>query len=202
MVTQIFILIFLKHMMIIGITGPIASGKSEVARVLIDKGFIRHSLSDEVREEARKRGMPIERKVLQDIGNEMRKKEGLSYWAKRVVSKITTENNYIVDGIRNPGEIEELQKLGNFILIGVKAPMERRVEWIKERHKDSDPNTIEGITFIDSRDRGKGEEVAGQQVDACYEKIDLEIINDGSLEELRKKIEGIIEEQMQKGIIE
>lgn len=149
--------------------------------------FVRLSFSDEVREEARKRGVFIERKLLQDIGNEMREKYGGDYWAQRVISKMTKGKNYVVEGIRNPGEIEALRKLNGFILMGVDAPIEKRIDWIKKRDKDSDPKTEALIMEIDARDRGVGESKSGQQTEACFKMADLVIMNNDSMEELKRK---------------
>lgn len=180
--------------MIIGVTGPIASGKSVLAQMLVEKGFIRLTLSEEVREEARKLGLPIERTTLQNLGNEMRVKYGNGYWAKRLVTKMEENKNYIIEGIRNPGEIEELRKLRNFILIGVNAPIERRIDWIRARNKDSDPKNIEGIKAIDSRDRGFGESHSGQRTEDCFSMADSYIFNNTDLEDLKEKAAQLVRE--------
>jgi len=179
--------------MIIGVTGPIASGKSVLIEMLIEKGFISFGLSNEVREEANKQGIPINRKALQDLGNAMREKYGSGYWAERVISKLSAGKNHVIDGIRNPGEIEVLKKLGNFVLIGVDAPVEKRFQWILARNKDSDPKTLEEIRAIDSRDRGAGELSHGQQSAKCYEMADVFIQNDGSFEDLARKVSELLE---------
>jgi dephospho-CoA kinase len=180
--------------MIVGLTGPIASGKSVLAEMFVDKGFIRLTLSEEVRTEARKRGLPIERKALQDLGNEMRQKCGNGYWAKQLVAKIEKRKNYVIEGIRNPGEIEELRKERNFVLIGVDAPIEHRLKWIRARDKDSDPKTLAGITAMDARDRGVGEKDSGQQTLACFEIADYYILNNTSLDDLREKAAELVKQ--------
>ena len=180
--------------MIIGLTGPIASGKSVLANMLVERGFERLTLSEEVREEAKKKGLAIERKILQDLGNEMRAKYGNGYWAKRVLERTIEGNNYVIEGIRNPGEVEELRKSRNFVLIGVDAPVERRWEWISKRGKDSDPKSVEGIRAIDARDRGEGEGMHGQQVDRCFEMSDSIILNNTTLDDLREKASEIVEQ--------
>lgn len=173
--------------MIIGIVGTICSGKSVFSEMLQKADFTRLSFSDEVREEVRKRNIPIERKLLQDIGNEMREKYGADYWAKRVISKMQKGKNYVVEGIRNPGEIEALRKLNGFVLMGVDAPIEKRIDWIKKREKDSDPKTEKEIMMIDARDRGIGEASSGQQTEACFRMADIVMMNNSSLEELKRK---------------
>lgn len=180
--------------MIIGITGPIASGKSVLIDALIERGFVHLQHSNELREEAGKLGIPIERKALQDLGNAMREKYGTDYWTKRLISKMESGKNYVVDGIRNPGEVEALKKLGNFVLIGISAPIEKRFQWILARNKDSDPKTIDEIRAIEARDRGVGEAGHGQQVSKCFGMADVYLENNGTFEELSKKIVELLED--------
>ncbi len=175
--------------MIVGIVGPIASGKSMLSDELVKRGFIRLSFSFEVREEARNRGIPIERKALQDLGNEMRLKFGRDYWAKRIISKISGENNYAVEGIRNTSEVVALRELKDFILAAVDAPLEKRYQWIMMRGKDSDPHFLEGVKLIDARDRGEGEGEHGQQTSKCMEMADFHIMNDKTKEHFQKKLD-------------
>src|SRR3989344_5427723 len=179
--------------MIIGVVGPIASGKNVFTDSLIEQDFNVWNLSDEVREEARSRGVAIERKLLQDIGNELREKFGNQYWAKRLLAKLDLNKNHVVTGIRNPGEIEELKKYNGFVLVGIDAPIEKRFQWIMARNKDSDPKNIEGVKIIDARDRGLGEGKSGQQVNACYDLADYYLMNDGTIEELKERSRVLLE---------
>ena len=179
--------------MIIGITGPIASGKSVFVDMLIERGFVYYRLSDEVREEAKKLEIPIERTALQNLGNAMREKFGNGYWAERLSKKMEQGKNYVIDGIRNPGEIESLKKLGNFVLIGVDAPIEKRFQWILARNKDTDPKALEEIKAMESRDRGAGEASHGQQSQKCYEMANAYVMNDGTYDDLTKKFLELLE---------
>ena len=90
--------------MIIGLTGPNASGKGEAANYLKSKGFIYHSLSDILREEARNRKIELVRENLINLGNELRRKNGPSFLAQCVIKRLTKTENHIVDSIRNPAE--------------------------------------------------------------------------------------------------
>jgi len=179
--------------MIIGVVGPIASGKNLFTDVLVEEGFKVWNLSDEVREEARSRGIAIERKLLQDLGNEMREKYGNGYWVKRLFLKLDFSKNHVITGVRNLGEVDELKKHKDFILIGIDAPIEKIVQWIIARHKDSDPKTVEAVKAIDARDRGIGEGKSGQQVSACFELADFYLINDGGIEEFKEKSRELLE---------
>jgi dephospho-CoA kinase len=52
--------------MIIGLTGKNGSGKTEVSEYLKNRGFEYHSLSDEIRNEIRRRGLEITREVVRN----------------------------------------------------------------------------------------------------------------------------------------
>ncbi|MCX5704308.1 MAG: hypothetical protein NT066_07480, partial [Candidatus Omnitrophica bacterium] len=67
--------------MIIGLTGRMCSGKGVIKDYLEKKGFRYTTFSDVVRAEAVKRGIEIKRKNLQDLGNDLRQKEGAGIWA-------------------------------------------------------------------------------------------------------------------------
>lgn len=181
-----------NNIMIIGLTGRIASGKGEVVKFLENKGFDYSTISNAVREEAKKRGMEITRSNLQDLGNEIRQKEGAGGWIKKILENFDLNKNLIIDGIRNPGEIEELRKKKDFFLISIDAPKKIRFERVLKRAKPSDPNTWEGFLEIDNRDFGEKNPL-GQQVGECMALSDFQIFNDSSVEELNKKIREVFD---------
>ncbi len=178
--------------MIIGLTGTKAGGKGAVAEILKEKGFFYTSLSDRVREEAVERGLNnYTVKDLQDIGNELREKFGNNVLVKRTIQMIEGKENVVIDGIRNVGEIQELKKDGA-IIIAVDAPLNIRYERLIRRGRDSDPKDWNSFIEMDRRDKGINEENSGQQVEKCIELADYKIYNDSSLENLKRKVEGIL----------
>ena len=118
----------------------------------------------------------------------------MPFWVKQLIDQMEDGKNYVVEGIRNPGEIEELRKLRNFVLVGVNAPIEQRLEWIKNRNKDSDPKHIEGIKSIDMRDRGYGESESGQRSEDCFALADSFIFNNTTLEDLQIRLMDLIKD--------
>ena len=176
--------------MIIGLTGSMGAGKGEVVKILEKLGFHYVTLSQMVREEARKRGIPEERERLQDVGNSMRAEGGLGILAKRAMEKIKTEGGarWMIDGIRNPAEIDELRKEARVRMLGITADRELVIERILKRGRPSDPKTREEILKRIDRDWGVGEKADGQQVGACIAKVDRLIENNGTPEELHDKV--------------
>jgi len=181
--------------MIIGLTGTIGSGKGVVTDFLKKQGFIYLSLSNELREIAKEEKIDFTRKNLQDLGNKLREEEGPAVLAKLVTDKIKNQEykKAIVDGIRNPAEIGVLRKLKNFFLVSVDATQKIRFERVKQRNRESDPQTWEEFIKVDDRDKGIGESDTGQNVDKCMKLADFSLINDGSLEEVQERIVELLE---------
>lgn len=178
--------------MIIGLTGRIAAGKGVVADFFKEKGFEYLSLSREVREEATKRGILHERKNLQDLGNSMREVEGSGVLAKRIKEKMSENKNYIIDGIRNAGEIQELRNSfkNNFYLISVDGNLDFRWKHLQSRGKESDPKSFEEFIKADNRDFEENLE-NGQQVKKCMMLADYSVLNNSTIENLREKLKDI-----------
>jgi dephospho-CoA kinase len=172
--------------MIIGLTGGMASGKRTICDLLKEKGFIRYTFSDILSEELKKKNMPVTRENQQDLGNEIRELEGSGGLAKRLISLILSGNDYVIDGIRNPGEIIELRKQTDFVLIAINSPQKLRFERIVSRGMERDPKTWEDFLKVDTRDFYE-QNPNGIQVGKCIEMADYFIVNDCSIEEFSKK---------------
>ncbi len=183
--------------MIIGLTGSLAAGKGVVADFLKKKGFVYISLSDELREILKENKIQITRENLQLWGNKLREEKGSDVLAKRAIDKIKNQEykKVVVDGIRNPAEIDSLRNLlTNFFLVAVDAPEKVRFERMISRNRESDPITWENFVRVDKKDKGVGEKSSGQGVGKCIKKAKFVLINDGSLEEVNKKVERLYED--------
>ncbi len=173
---------------IIGLTGPMGSGKGEAVRILQKEGFEHITLSSMIREEARRRGVPEERSFLIEIGNEMRSVNGAGVLAKRALEKITgsAHNKWVVDGIRNPAEIDELKRGEKVHVVGINVNRELLLQRILSRSRSGDAVDPAEILQKIEREWGKGEPPEGQQLGHCMERVDHLIVNEGTLEELEQ----------------
>jgi dephospho-CoA kinase len=185
-------------MRVVGFTGTIGSGKNTVKQIVLKKFNCYHvTLSDVIRGEIEKKKRTLNRVSLQDMGNEMRQKYGNHILAMLAIEYLPRDKEMIImDGIRNPGEIEYLKKKfgNNFKLIAIDAPLETRFERIKKRTDVKEPQTLDEFKQVDSRDKGMGEPLYGQQVGACMKMADFTIENNGSAEELEKKIDEVMKQ--------
>jgi len=176
--------------LLIGITGAFGSGKSTAAEFFFSKGFKKVILSSFLEEELRKRGeTQITRKLLQDAGNNLRKKFGAGILAKKALEYISkeTEGKVVIDGIRNIAEIEEFRKYGNFIQLGILA--DRRVRFERLRKiKRRENLTWDLFEKLDSRDLGIGENSEGLQVAFCITLSDVFITNNKTVDDFKKSL--------------
>jgi len=134
--------------MIIGLTGKNAAGKGELAKHLQSKGFAYFSLSDALRDEATKLNLDNSRETLIKLGNELREKFGHGILVQRINEKISLfkkkgKSDFVVDSIRNPGEVEELRKNKDFLFIGVHTDTDIRFKRLLKRGRLGDAQTLE-----------------------------------------------------------
>jgi dCMP deaminase len=175
----------------IALTGYLACGKGELAKILQEKDFTYISLSDVVRKEATNRGLEHTRENLQKIGNELRSKYGSGHFSREVRKEIekNPDKKYVIDGIRNPMEAKELQALPEFYLVGISASPETIVKRVLSRKREGDKLTKKDILEKLDIEKGKDQPKDGQQVAKCLEMVNFLIVNEGNLNEVKEKIE-------------
>lgn len=163
---------------IIGLTGPIRAGKSSALNILREKGYKGYKFSNVINREIKKRRKKITRKLQQDIGNKLRERFGGDYWAKKLLKIAEKEKSglIVIDGIRNPDEINFLKAKGS-IIIGINADYEIRKRRFLKDPKIGDSKNEKDFNQVEKRDRGIGEKGFGQQVSACLKLADIVIIN-------------------------
>jgi len=144
-----------KDRLIIGLTGSFGSGCSTAAKWLnkvlqvkvykITNDYLKspvelkngtYRMSSLIKEEAINKGcrLPFDRKLLQEIGNELRQK-CTGYLAAEIIrrigeveEKVGEKSNppIVIDGVKNTGEVVEFRKYSNFFLIGIDASFDVR----------------------------------------------------------------------------
>ncbi len=178
-------------MIVIGITGKYCAGKTTACDYLRSKSFLYKSLSDELREVLAKEKTGPTRENLIARGNELRQKHGGSYLSRLVVASIGKDRNYVVDSLRNPEEIKELQKLANFHLWNIEADEKTRFERIVKRNREGDPKTLEGFKEFEAKE-SSSQEKSGQQLEECAKMAEHTITNDSTLVEMFAKVDSLL----------
>lgn len=169
-----------------------ASGKDSVAAYLQKKGFANHSLSDEIREEAKRKNIKLTRDNLIELGNSLRSRYGPSILADRIRIKLrlSPEKNHVVSSIRNPEELRSLQEEKDFVLVRVAADAKRRFGWLHLRNREEDPRTFQELMKKEKLEQSS--DPNKQQLHKVVSKAKIVLKNDRTLEELYEKIDKLL----------
>ncbi len=184
--------------MILGILGLNGSGKDTVADYMVKKyGFAHEDFGQEIRDELKVLGKNhLDRNEMVVLANERRAELGGDYWAKRLIAKHPNEENLVITSIRNPVEVAFLKSKGT-VLVEVFTDIKTRYARTVERVK-SDPNAHGDISsFEDFKAKEERElksmDPAKQQLLVCIESAQYRLSNNGSLEELKEKIDVLMQ---------
>ncbi len=177
--------------MLIGLTARNAAGKDEVARLLVRRhGFRCFSLSDVLRAELGRRGLPVTRENLIEVGTALRREQGEGVLAEAALRELEGVAHAVVVSIRHPAEVEALRRREDFLLVGVDAPVELRWQRASRRGRSDDASSLEEFVRQEQREAaGCGPE---QQLEACFSLSDRVIVNDRSLEELQARVRELL----------
>ncbi|RPH40201.1 MAG: hypothetical protein EHM91_11375 [Planctomycetota bacterium] len=181
--------------MIIGLTGRNAAGKGAAAEFLKSKGFAFHSLSDVIREEVKRRNLPVTRDTLIATGRELRAHYGTGYLAERILERLEPGMNYVVDSFRHEDEVAVFRKVTNYHLLAVQADPKVRFERIKSRGRENDPQTFEAFLELEQKE-STSLQAEGQNLTATEKVADHTVTNNGSVEEFNAALAALIPKLM------
>lgn len=181
-------------MQIIGLTGSFGSGCSYIAKeffygnhILSEERYRSTSLTKilkkEFAKEEKKDPQTATRKELQDFGDRKRREsKDLGYFARLATKKIKRGNNWVIDSIRNPGEVHYLrEKFGDdFFLLGIYAKRDVRVKRVLQKKFKND---LSAFDKADERDTGNDSNKYGQRVGDCCLEADIILTKDENFEE-------------------
>jgi dCMP deaminase len=177
--------------MIIGLTGKNGSGKTVVCEYLKSRGFVYRSLSDEIRKEIQESGREITRSTLIETGNSLRNEFGPAVLAERMLADLDDDQNYVMDSIRNPSEVNALRKREDFTLLGLEADPEIRFRRSRERGRENAARTLERFLEEESQELDS-KDPARQRLNATMDMADLLVSNNGTLEELHRRLDQLL----------
>lgn len=180
--------------MIIGLTGSNCSGKDTVAEYIVKQyRYTHYSLSDIIREMMKEKGIPATRENLIEFGTGLRTQYGNGVLAKKVLEKISPEDNCCITSIRHPDEVEVLRKRKDFILINVDAPLNTRFERMTKRNRSGDPDNIEKLIELEKKESQT--EGSGQQLIKTANMADKVFINDyDNIESLKAAVDKMLKD--------
>lgn len=187
--------------MIIGVVGKIAAGKTTVAKFFEENGFCRVSCSEPLIDllthniseyswvpELPEKAEPTRERLI-EFGRYLKEKYGGDVLIRLAVDKKRNCKNIIIDGVRSREEIEAIKRLdGKVIYVKARSGIRFKRLMRRKAGKDKDIKSFEDFKAMDDAEERlyHTSELKGL--------ADYVIVNEGTLEELRKKVKGIIEE--------
>lgn len=187
--------------MIIGVVGKIAAGKTTVAKFFEEKGFCRVSCSDPLIDmlthnvsdyswvpELPEKAEPTRDRLI-EFGKYLKDRYGGDILIRLAVDKKRNCENIVIDGVRSREEIETIKKLGGKVIY-VEARPEIRFERLMKRKasKDKEIKSFEDFKKMDDAEESL------YHTSKLKDLADYVIVNEGTLDELREKVERIIGE--------
>ncbi|MBW3019108.1 AAA family ATPase [Candidatus Woesearchaeota archaeon] len=180
--------------MIFGVTGLYGSGKDTVAEMLVEKNFYHFSLSDILRDEMRKRKIPITRDNLISSANKIRAEYGADYFARKALKNIRCGENHVITSIRSVDEAKAILEQENAIIINVVAPDKERLRRLVARDRESDPKTLEELHRKEKKEMSNDK--AGQHLHKVSAMAKVTIRNDSTRAALQKKIDKLVQDYL------
>lgn len=174
--------------MIIGLSGTLSSGKNSLAEHLEQKfGLMVISTADMVREVAMAQKGSIERPVLYETANELRKTYGSAVLVERSIDRYHNSiRNYagvVVSDLRSIGEAQKIKELGG-VLVFVDAPIETRYQRMVSRKRDG-----ESTVSLEEFKKNEEKEMNGDSYNSDFsiakirDAADVKLMNSGAIEE-------------------
>jgi dephospho-CoA kinase len=176
-------------MKVVSIVGMAGAGKSEVAKIFEENGFIRIRFGDITDEEVRKRGLELNEENERYIRELLRKEHGMSAYARLNLAKIDLarkQSDVVIDGLYSWEEYTFLKTHygENFYVVAVWASPMTRYARLADRSNRR-------LTREEAANRDKAE-VENINKGGPIAMADFTIINESSLEKLKKEVKRII----------
>jgi dephospho-CoA kinase len=178
-------------MKVVSIVGMAGAGKSEVARVFEENGFIGIRFGDLTDDEIKKRGLKLNEKNERYIRELLREQNGMSAYAKLNLSRIDSaleRSDVVIDGLYSWEEYTFLKTYykEDFYIVAVWASPRTRYARLTNRL-----NRCLTLGEAANRDRAEIENI---NKGGPIAMADLTIINESSLVNLEKETKRIISE--------
>lgn len=175
-------------MKVVSIVGMSGSGKSEVAAVFRDNGFITIRFGDITDEEVKKRGLELNEANEREARETLRRKHGMDAYARLSVPRIDAalkSSNVVVDGLYSWEEYKYLKKRygDNFFVVAVYASPETRYARLANRK-------VRPLTAGEALSRDHAE-MENLNKGGPIAMADFTVINESSLDDMKRQAEKI-----------
>jgi dephospho-CoA kinase len=176
-------------MKVVAVVGMAGSGKSEVARVLEQHGFIRIRFGDITDEAVRKQGRELNEENERTVREMLRREHGMDAYARLNLPRIEQARrkaDVVIDGLYSWEEYLFLKDYygGDFSVVAVWASP-------GTRHSRLSGRSQRGLTEREAAGRDRAE-IESLNKGGSIAMADFTILNESSLADLEKGVERII----------
>ena len=169
---------------VLGLSGPMAAGKTTAARLLVHLGFRYCRFSEVLEEEFRATGKTINRRTLQSAGEKVfNSRFGQRRLQNKLAKRVEGAKRIVVDGLRHPEDWAFVRERWGFAAVHV--------------HVGADTD-LRGSRFTDRSGESIGAfrrasaHTVEQNVPVLEELADYRIVNAGSVEDLETELSGLV----------
>lgn len=182
-----------EEIVVIGVAGHPACGKDEVAKHLEKKGLKHISGGNLIRGEMEILGLKTDRDSVSKYIAKQRAKLG-NHYPYEDLNKLVNGHT-VVSGLRNIAEHDAFKgKFGDrFHLIVADCPIKIRYDRAQSRKREGDLISFEEFQRQEENERNA--DSGSHEVDRVIEKADIVLQNDGTLEDLYRKIDIFLKEK-------
>ena len=144
-------------------------------------------MGDVVREEARRRGLPITDASVGGMAHAEREAHGYGVWAERTLPRIRGER-VLVEGLRGRAELVVFREAfgEELLVLAVHASPKTRYERMRRRGRPDDVGSYEAFLARDIRELGWG-------LGDVIATADIMLVNEGTLDEFCRAAQGALE---------
>ncbi|HET6925025.1 MAG TPA: AAA family ATPase, partial [Candidatus Saccharimonadales bacterium] len=178
------------NLQIIGIAGTNGSGKDSTGLTLADRhSYLFVSVTDLLRAELNRRGVPVDRENLRKLSAEWRREYGLAVLVDRAIEEYNRlKGRYVgvaIASLRNPYEADRIHELGGIVL-WVDADPKVRYQRIQNNAEararaGEDSKTFEEFLAEEQTEmHAVNGDAASLDMSAVKKKADLFLVNDNT----------------------
>ncbi|NCN25303.1 hypothetical protein COT94_04385 [Candidatus Falkowbacteria bacterium CG10_big_fil_rev_8_21_14_0_10_37_14] len=176
--------------LIIGLVGPMVSGKGTVADYLKENyNATVYGFSSPLRDIIKRLHLPLLRKNLANLSNCLRTQFGNDLISCAIMADIADDSSplIVLDGIRRLSDIENASKLPGFILIKIDAKEQTRYNRLLKRSQNSD-DQLKTLAAFQADEQAE----ADREIPLVMTKATLAIDNNGDFDSLYTQIDALI----------
>lgn len=177
------------NLQIIGIAGTNGSGKDSAGLTLADRhSYLFVSVTDLLRAELNRRGLPVDRENLRNLSAEWRREYGMGVLVDRAIEEYNRlKGRYVgvaIASLRNPFEADRIHEL-NGLVLWIDADPKIRYERIQNNAEararaGEDSKTFEEFLAEEAAEMHSNGDAATLNMSAVKKKADIFLVNDNT----------------------